>query len=98
MTSSNSRQMCQSSPYCVRCGTMHVGPCAQSYDVCFNCGQPGHMRRDSPYEGRSQGTCHGYVQLASAVASAISPLARRSRVDKGKGITSIQSRPTESVP
>ncbi|EOX99964.1 Uncharacterized protein TCM_009082 [Theobroma cacao] len=70
-----------------------------SYDACFNCGQSGHMRRDCPYDGRSQGTNRGFVQLVSVVASAVSPPARRGRPDKGKGIAfTSQSRPTESVP
>ncbi|XP_021300144.1 uncharacterized protein LOC110428603 [Herrania umbratica] len=56
------------------------------------------MRRDYPYEGRSQGTGCGYVQPASVVAFAVSPPVRRNRLDKGKGIAStFRSLPTKSV-
>ena len=38
---------------CGVCGKIHDGPCHWE-NVCYQCGQTGHFRRDCPYRGSSQ--------------------------------------------
>ncbi|XP_070036757.1 uncharacterized protein [Nicotiana tomentosiformis] len=70
-------------PRCAQWGKKHVGQCLVGLGVCYSCGYPSHVLRDSPTRGRA-----GIVQPAGSIVdlpSSVHPPGQGSQAPIGRG-------------
>ena len=70
----------QTRPVCNNCGKHHLGSCLWDQDVCYKCGQPGHMAKGCRNLSMQR---QPMTQMSQAIVPVNVPMGRES-VDKGK--------------
>ncbi|KAJ1438716.1 Zinc finger, CCHC-type [Sesbania bispinosa] len=77
---------------CPTCGRHHTGVCFGDSRVCYQCGQPGHIRRDCPVAVTHPSSSHASAPAALASSQAPSAPVRQLGDSFGRGSGVAQQR------
>ncbi|XP_017974536.1 PREDICTED: uncharacterized protein LOC108661597 [Theobroma cacao] len=93
----DSRRSSQVTHLCDTCGRRHNGRCFLTTRTCFECDQPGHIRRDCQMAHQSPDSTRGSTQPISFASFVAAPSGRVASGSRGRGAgTSFQGSPSRS--